>query len=739
MKTPTPSLILKILVFSLALLLVLPGALYTREGGEREKLRVVVISIDAIRFDHLKMLVDEGKLPNIARLMSSGVYAEMIVVFPTATAVSHAAISTGAPPGVNGIVGNAIHLPGMPVNSTVSGFSGYNLVAEPIWMAADKQGLKTIVVSFPQSTPPAWSVTENTILFNIYDAWAEFTKSALYTTNESIPRGTYIEFTEATDWLNVEKVLGSVKVALESNITICKTTWHLYLADIEGDGKYDKLAIAPEKDLEKAYAILSEGEWSKPINTTITCENVEYTIAPLFKAVKLNPEDFRLYRGTTRPFEAKWYNNFTVAWDVWNNVIVKTGTFTDGDYVGLVNEWFDVETYMETVNYTNRLFAEWTVYMIKNYEWDLILTYTPVIDNVYHQFLGLADPTMPYSDNETAQYYWELIVRTYEMVDEFVGMVLESVPEDTVVILISDHGQVPIKRIVYINGILYNKDYIGVIRVGEQFGLDLNKTKVYAPWHVHIFVNLEGREEGGIVKQEEYETLVEEVAQLLRNYRDPDTGEPVFDLVLTRREAWILGLTGNGTGDIIYALKPGYTSSTALKIDPDTGLAVEVGGVTPLKTVTGDHGPHLPHYKEMRAVFIASGPGISGGYLGVVSSLQVAPTIASLLGIEPPQDAELAPIIVPAIREVTLTETIVETTTAIETTTVTETTTITDTITETITTTTTETETRVEYGPLTAGVILALVAGFAVGYVAKAKDLITALMRMVSKPPKRAR
>ncbi len=123
MKTPNSPLVLKILVFSLVFLLVLSGVLYTRESGEREKLRVVVISIDAVRFDHLKMLVDEGKLPNIAKLMSSGVYAEMIVVFPTATAVSHAAISTGAPPGVNGIVGNAIHLPGMPVTHTVSGLT----------------------------------------------------------------------------------------------------------------------------------------------------------------------------------------------------------------------------------------------------------------------------------------------------------------------------------------------------------------------------------------------------------------------------------------------------------------------------------------------------------------------------------------------------------------------------------------------------------------------------------------
>jgi hypothetical protein len=43
---------------------------------------------------------------------------------------------------------------------------------------------------------------------------------------------------------------------------------------------------------------------------------------------------------------------------------------------------------------------------------------------------------------------------------------------------------------------------------------------------------------------------------------------------------------------------------------------------------------------------------------------------------------------------------------------------------------------RAEYGPLVAGVVVALVLGFAAGYFAKARDLITALVRAVSKPSK---
>jgi hypothetical protein len=53
--------------------------------------------------------------------------------------------------------------------------------------------------------------------------------------------------------------------------------------------------------------------------------------------------------------------------------------------------------------------------------------------------------------------------------------------------MISDHGQVPVKKIVHINGILYNRGYIAV---DEAFRVDVRGTKAYAPWHSHVFINL---------------------------------------------------------------------------------------------------------------------------------------------------------------------------------------------------------------------------------------------------------
>jgi predicted AlkP superfamily pyrophosphatase or phosphodiesterase len=113
--------------------------------------RVVVLSIDALKADMLwSILLNQSQLaldlPGFKYIFQNGFLAQgMIVSFPSSTAVSHAVISTGAPPGITGITGNTIHLSGTPLTSTVSGFNGSMLLAEPLWVTVDRQGLKAIV------------------------------------------------------------------------------------------------------------------------------------------------------------------------------------------------------------------------------------------------------------------------------------------------------------------------------------------------------------------------------------------------------------------------------------------------------------------------------------------------------------------------------------------------------------------------------------------------------------------
>jgi predicted AlkP superfamily phosphohydrolase/phosphomutase len=627
--------------------------------------RVVILSIDALKADMLwSMLLNQSQLaidlPGFRYIFQNGFLAQgMIVSFPSSTAVSHAVISTGAPPSVTGITGNAIHVPGTPLTSTISGFNGSMLLAEPLWVTVDRQGLKAVVAGFPQSDPWAWEgKLKQSVVFNPYDSsMGSPTYSTLYTSNKSIPRAYYVNITPASGWT------GSLPGVTfyntwEASFNFGDEVWYFFIADTNSDFNPDIVAIVPrEKNLSNALAVLKEGEWSKPLNTTLTYQKTTYIIAPLFKALNLSLSNFKVYRSLTRPFEASplWFSDRNLAWRVWNEVIVKTGFITDGDYSGLTNKWFDEETFMETVHYTNMFFMEFTRWLIRNTDWNLLMTYTSIVDNVYHQFLGLIDPRMPYYDPSTAPKYMAYIQKTIKWADEFVQMLISEVDlSNTAIIVVSDHGQWPVAKLIYVNNILEQAGFLK--RSGGQ--ILLNETIAWYNGYNQVFINLKGREQGGIVDPSQYDSVVNQVMAVLSSVRDPDTGEPVFSVVMKRSEAKAFGLYGDRAGDIIISTKPGYAPYGGFS--PTGNPFVNV---TPLSTITANH-QDLPYYPELWAVFGAVGAGVGHGVLGLIHSTSIAPTVAALLGINPPLNSTGTPL--PILKPVTITYTQVSVVTATE-------------------------------------------------------------------------
>lgn len=111
--------------------------------------------------------------------------------------------------------------------------------------------------------------------------------------------------------------------------------------------------------------------------------------------------------------------------------------------------------------------------------------------------------------------------------------------------------------------------------------------------------------------------------------------------VYTNSEAQTLGLPSDEKTDqapqLFLAAAPGYAFDDAA-----------TGDVLTTHEVKGQHG-YLNSNPEMSALFVASGAAIHPGvHLGTISNLQVAPTIAQILGLEMP-DAKQAPL--PVLRQ----------------------------------------------------------------------------------------
>ena len=132
-----------------------PGAA-VRTGGEAPASRgrpyVVVVSLDAFRHD----FIARYHPPAIERLAARGVIARALIPpFPSKTFPSHYTIATGLYPGHHGVVTNSFYDPAFGAwfrvkdSTTVRDGRWYGGV--PIWVAAEREGVRTSVYFWPGS------------------------------------------------------------------------------------------------------------------------------------------------------------------------------------------------------------------------------------------------------------------------------------------------------------------------------------------------------------------------------------------------------------------------------------------------------------------------------------------------------------------------------------------------------------------------------------------------------------
>jgi predicted AlkP superfamily pyrophosphatase or phosphodiesterase len=131
------------------------------EVPRAERPPVILISVDGLRPDYLK----RGVTPNINALAAAGARAEvMLPSFPSLTFPNHYTLVTGKRPDHHGIVNNNMEDARIP--GTKFALSNRAAVedrrwwdeAEPVWVTAEKAGVKTATMFWPGSEAPIHGV-----------------------------------------------------------------------------------------------------------------------------------------------------------------------------------------------------------------------------------------------------------------------------------------------------------------------------------------------------------------------------------------------------------------------------------------------------------------------------------------------------------------------------------------------------------------------------------------------------
>ncbi|HCK08290.1 MAG TPA: hypothetical protein DHW45_00360 [Candidatus Latescibacteria bacterium] len=610
--------------------------------------RAIVVGMDGASMEIVKNLADQGHCPNIAALMKQGAWRPMVGVFPTLTPPGWTGLSTGSWPGTHRVMDFNIHKPGKRLTDTEWGINTELSQSEYVWNTFERAGKFPILVKWEMSWPPTVKkgiqvegtgpgVSNHHQLAGYHlfvgGKWAPrrlvaqrdpetLDPSALQTVREFDP----VEIREAEGWRNAppsKRPMKEVELTIQPLIRGRKDmnqgkkgtpqTWYA-LIYAKGSG-YDRVRICKSRNASKYVADLGQGDWSDWWLDRFEIDGKKRAGYVRTKLITLtrNADAFELF------FPQIWPNaGYTKPLSVAKEIDENVGNFLQNpmrDALGLIDD----DTYFELLEFHHQRLADVAEYLTSTRKWDLLMTETHASDYTSHFYLRAADPHSG-ADRFVLKRCREGVQRTYASIDRWIGRLRKIADKNTVFVVVSDHGGTSQEhQVVDIAKVLEETGFLEYKGRGRNREIDWSRTKAANVGLVHIFINLKGRQPGGIVRKSDYEKVRRDLIAALYDYKDPDTGYRPFALALTREDAEMVNLWSDLVGDVVYALRAEFD---------------------------GAHGKQLPSVSfgmaGQHSTFIAAGAGIrrAGKLDGQVRVVDVAPTVCYITGTPMPRNAE---------------------------------------------------------------------------------------------------
>ncbi|MBC7263270.1 MAG: alkaline phosphatase family protein [Chloroflexi bacterium] len=554
--------------------------------------------LDGAGSEALKAYLNATTMPHLSHLVEKGARAEALLgVDPTATLPTYAALSSGAFPAKTGLVADRAHLPGTELSP--AGASAPPSEVEPLWRTAMRNGLRAAVLFWPDADP---DVSEQVADY-IVGTGEIYVDSALHA----------ITLTASADW---EGMPVSYSPPLEGTIHLLSaegaqvSTLYLLLLDSIDDGQenYDRFLIKRERVVEPSDVLLETSKWAK-VSVSPQLQSGAY-----FKITHLQDSECTLYQSPVGYNRAQPVELLREINDVFG-----FPPPTPDERAHRLG-WISDEDYLYMASLQSRWMSEVAAHVWTKYQPDLLVTAQPIIGLCARRFL-LVDPAQPGYTVEKASIYQSYMLQAYQIADTALGKLLETTnASETAIFVLSGHGVAPVHTTVNLSAVL-SRD--GLLAITKDGLVNANKTKAVAVSSgaaAHIYLNLVDRESSGTVEVDQYAAVQESVIAALRNTLDEDGAAP-FARILRRSELADLGLDAEYSGDVFVQAAVGYTLSDDLSAQ----AIFEPAGTY------GEWG-YAADEQDMQGVFLAAGYGIRPGIVETVRLVDVAPTVARILG-----------------------------------------------------------------------------------------------------------
>ena len=622
--------------------------------------KVLCIGFDGMDRELLDQYRAEGVMPNFDRFIAEGDYKLLGTAVPPQSPVAWSNFITGMNPGGHGIF-DFIHrdpatmLPYLSAAQAMAPKRWWKLGNWKIprdtgdvlnlrrgtafWEPLADAGVDVTIFKLPANFPPvdcdvhSLSGMGTPDILGTYGIFSYYTDEP--TVDTEVSGGRVIPVTEHDGRIETQ-IFGPINSYREGDPET-SLDFSIVLDRKRGEALFD---VAGEKFL------MREGEWSEWLT-------LDFEIVPLVKSVsgvcrfylmETSPS-LRLYVTPINIDPAAPEMPISTPAGYSKDIAERMGPYyTQGlpdDTKALEEGVFDDDAYVsqstEVLEERNKQFRL-ELERFAEQESGFLFFYYNSPDQTCHTFWRNMDHDSPMHDHD-AEKHEGRIREIYMACDEVLGMALEYVNEETLVLAVSDHGFAPFHRAFHVNRWLLENGYLN-LRAGVKAseveylsGIDWRRTRAYAIGINGLYLNQRERERRGTVDPDfEREPLLQELVEKLEAAVDPLTGERAIKYAYRTDEIYSGPATVDAP-DIILGYFSGYRGSNESAMG-------EIPGTVFVDNMMKWSGDHCMAADEVPGVIISSRKIDKAN----PELLDLAPTFLKLFGLDPLPEMVGSPI-----------------------------------------------------------------------------------------------
>jgi predicted AlkP superfamily phosphohydrolase/phosphomutase len=626
--------------------------------------KVIVIGLDGLEPTIVESMLERGELPNLARIRQMGSYSRLKTTYPAQTPVAWSSFATGTNPGGHGIFDfisrdPATYLPDAALSRferPKNAFAAPQVVnqrkGKPFWQTLSQAGVPSVVLRCPCTFPPDELKGRMIAGVGVPDLRGSQNKGTFYTQDKAVQAGEseQVVILDAGAEMKTHVIGPRITRLSPPGDTTC---------EIRVQVKKDVHALRIETGGTPAKIEVKEKSWSEWVRFKFKFSMLQsVTGIARFYVRQIEPHvEFYVSAVNFDPAAPMFPISSPATYA--NELAGEIGLFSTlgmaEDHNGLNNGRLDEAAYLAQCELVLEERERIMRFELGRFSEGFFFLLYDTPDRVQHMLWRFRDREHPGYPPALVRDFSTLIEQHYARCDRVLTPALDKVDENTLLLVLSDHGFNTFRRSFDTNTWLWQNQLL-TLKNGKKpnedmreglTDVDWSRTYAYATGLGGIYLNLKGRErEGRLEEGSEAERVRKTIQAELPRRWDEAAGKQAVRSVLRREELYSGPYAANAP-DLLVNFYPGYRVSWQSAVGGFSNALIE-------DNLRGWSGDHIIDPEAVPGIlFMSQNPrpvaktaarvGHPNGHLPNI--IDLAPTILNYLEVPVPQAMEGTPLL----------------------------------------------------------------------------------------------